>query len=344
MVGTREYSKRLGAISDNQFETVAERWKLGRFLRAEPITSGLFGQNVFVITTQGEFVLRGAPHWVKDLDDTEYHRDDRVQFTAEKYFAEQLVLNTRAPAPWPIFHDEASDIFGWPYLLMPRMPGTCFNERTIIEALPPVDRHGVAIALGEMLAEMQTLEAPFAGGFSPATVRLEPFPNGSVDWTIRELRAMVRAAAPHGILSKSDTAWIEDVCAAAAGLDAHKNTYVHCDYKLNNLTVSKAEKWRVSGLFDFHEARFGDGTLDLVRSTCSYLESDRELAGVFVAAYRNAGGGRDIAHKRVALYIVNDRMKLWGYFGRPENQADWVRGKTFRGWAERYLDTIGALL
>jgi aminoglycoside phosphotransferase (APT) family kinase protein len=344
MGGTREYSKRLGAISDEQFEAVAERWKLGRFLRAEPITSGLFGQNVFVITSRGEFVLRGAPHWVKDVDDIEYHRDDRLQFTKEKYFAGQLAENTRVPAPWPMFHDEASDIFGWPYLVMPRMPGTCFNERTILEALEPEDRRGVAIALGEMLAEMQKLTSPFAGDFRPASIRLEPFANGSVDWTIRELRAMVRGAKPHGILTDADTKWIDEMCSAAAGSPVRENTYVHCDYKLNNLTVMKARTWHVSGLFDFHEARFGDGTLDLVRQSCSYLESDRELASVFIAAYRDAGGGRDIARERMELYVVNDRMKLWAYFGRPENQADWVRSKTFRGWAERYLDKICALL
>jgi len=49
------------------------------------------------------------------------------------------------------------------------------------------------------------------------------------------------------------------------------NSYVHCDYKLNNLTVSQeGGRWHVSGLFDLHEARFGEGTLDLVRQACSY--------------------------------------------------------------------------
>jgi hypothetical protein len=35
------YSERLGAISDAQFQAVAARFDLGRFLRAEPITSGI---------------------------------------------------------------------------------------------------------------------------------------------------------------------------------------------------------------------------------------------------------------------------------------------------------------
>ena len=93
------YSERLGRISDAQFEAVAERLGLGRFLKAEPTTSGLFGQNVFVTTTEGEFVLRGAPHWVKGLGEKEWRREDRWQFTKEVFFARQLHEQTQGPGP-----------------------------------------------------------------------------------------------------------------------------------------------------------------------------------------------------------------------------------------------------
>ena len=134
------YSERLGAISDEQFHAVADRLRIGRFVRAAPTTSGLFGQNVFVTTTDGEFVLRGAPHWVKAIHETQYHQEDRWQFSKEKYFAEQLHAHTNTPVPWPMLHDQTSDILGWPYLVMPRMPGVCFDERSIRKALAPEDR------------------------------------------------------------------------------------------------------------------------------------------------------------------------------------------------------------
>jgi aminoglycoside phosphotransferase (APT) family kinase protein len=161
------YSERLGAISDLQFAAVAARLNLGRFVSAAPTTSGLFGQNVFLTTTAGEFVLRGAPHWVKGIDEREYRREDRWQFTKEKFFADQLHAHTKAPVPWPMRYDETSDIFGWPYLVMPRMPGRCFNEREIVKTLAPDDRRGVAVALGENLAEMQRLTSPFRRGLQP---------------------------------------------------------------------------------------------------------------------------------------------------------------------------------
>ena len=108
-------------------------------------------------------MLRGAPHWVKGPADAAWRREDRWQFTKERWFAQQLHQHTRAPVPWPMLHDETGDIFGWPYLVMPRMPGTCFDERGIMQALPAAQRHDVAVALGENLAEMQRLTSPFAG-------------------------------------------------------------------------------------------------------------------------------------------------------------------------------------
>jgi hygromycin-B 7''-O-kinase len=332
----RVYSERLGAISDAQFEAVAERFGLGRFVKAEPTTSGLFGQNVFVTTTDNEFVLRGAPHWVKGIDETEWRREDRWQFSKEKYFAEQLQAQTKAPVPWPMLHDEASDIFGWPYLVMPKMPGRCLDEREILKALEPADRHGVAVALGEMLAEMQRLASPFAGDFSPATIALEPYAEGGVGWIVREARAI--AANCGDTLTPDDIAWIETAAEGAKGDVA--NTYVHCDYKLNNLTVMQdGRRWRVSGLFDLHEARFADGALDVVRTACSYLDTEPELAHVFRHAY-----GKPLDPARMTLYVLNDRLKFWGYFSRPEINAEWLRGKTFRGWAQRYVDGVLALL
>jgi aminoglycoside phosphotransferase (APT) family kinase protein len=330
------YSERLGAIRDTQFEAVAARFNLGRFVGAAPTTGGLFGQNVFFTTSDGAFVLRGAPHWVKGIDEHDYRRDDRWQFTKERFFAEQLHRHTKAPVPWPMLHDQTSDIFGWPYLVMPKMPGHCFNERDILKALAPEDRRGVAIALGENLAEMQRLSSAFAGDFSPVSIALEPYPEGAVGWLVREARAI--AASCGDRLTADDRAWIEAAAEGARGEAA--NTYVHCDYKLNNLTVIKeGGAWRVSGLFDLHEARFADGALDVVRTACSYLDTEPELARVFSDAY-----GRRLDPARMTLYVLNDRLKFWDYFSRPENSAAWLRGKTFQQWAQRYVDLVLKIL
>lgn len=332
----RVYSERLGAIRDAQFAAACERLGLGRFLGAEPTSAGLFGQNVFVTTSDGEFVLRGAPHWVKGPNDAEWRREDRWQFTKERWFAQQLHERTKTPVPWPMLHDETSDIFGWPYIIMPRAPGQCFDERSILKALDADARRGVAQAMGENLAEMQTLTWDFAGDFSTETIALTARPEGGVGWIANETLSFAADCGER--LAADERAWIERV-AADAPRDA-VNTYVHCDYKHGNLTVLEdSGRWRVGGLFDFHEARFADGALDVVRTACSYLDTEPALARVFRDAY-----GKPLDPARMTLYVLNDRLKIWDYFTRPAHPAEWLKGKTFRGWVQRYLDGILSLI
>jgi Ser/Thr protein kinase RdoA (MazF antagonist) len=204
----------------------------------------------------------------------------------------------------------------------------------------------VAVALGEMLAEMQTFTSDFAGDFRTKTIELEPHPGGAVHRVIDENNAMIAMADAHGIVNDDDRALL-DSAAISARVSRHDlvNTYVHCDYKLNNLTVSEEKgRWRVSGLFDLHEAHFGDGTLDIVRQACSYLDTEPELAQVFIEAYRSNVDRRRIVPERISLYVLNDRMKFWAFFAQPERRADWTRDKTFREWSGRYLDAIVKLL
>src|ERR1700710_1697195 len=219
MAEPQVYSQRLGGVSAAQFEAAAARLGLGRFVKAEPITSGLFGQNVFVTTSEGEFVLRGAPHYVKTFGESEWRREDRWQFGKEVFFARLLHARAGVPVPWPMLHDEASDIFGWPYLVMPRMKGTCFEDRSILKALPAADRHGVALALGRMLAQMQTLTWTFAGDFSQDDIELRAYDGGFTRHVIAETREAVAPGLANGSMNAADVAWIEQAEARALGVE-----------------------------------------------------------------------------------------------------------------------------
>ncbi len=339
MVEPRIYSRRLGAIDDAQFQAVAARLNLGRFLAAEPTVGGLFGQNVFMTTSEGEFVLRGAPHWVNG------QRNDRWQFTKEAFFARCLHEHTRTAVPWPHLHDERSDIFGWPYLVMPRMPGSCFNERTILKALGIDERHAIAIALAGGLTEQQRLTWAFSGDFDP-DVTLRPYPRGDTQHLVHETELYAANARANDAFTAWDDAWLERVEARAlATSDSPRNVYVHGDFKLNNLTVMPCDGvWIVSGVFDLHESRFGNGAADLVRQTCSYLDTDTALAKPFLEAYLRASGDDEGLRERLPLYIANDRIKLWEYFTRRGAIAEWTRGRTFGAWTQRYVDSMLDLL
>ena len=56
-----ETSKRLGPISHDQLSRALTRFELGDLLTVKPVPLGLFGQNLFVTSSAGEFVFRGAP-------------------------------------------------------------------------------------------------------------------------------------------------------------------------------------------------------------------------------------------------------------------------------------------
>lgn len=91
MATARTYSARLGAVGDDQFAAAVRKASLGTFVGAEPVTGGLFGQNVFLTTTHGEFVFRGAPHWRNGT------ACDAWQFPKERLYADLLQAQTAAP-------------------------------------------------------------------------------------------------------------------------------------------------------------------------------------------------------------------------------------------------------
>src|ERR687893_1009996 len=143
----REYSRRLGSIDDGQFRSALERLGLGEFVRAEPVAGGLFGQNVYVTSTMGEYVLRGAPHY-------------DWQLPTERFFARLLHERTRAQVPWPYLLDPGDDIFGWSYAVMPRMHGLKPSDVEAAAGLTRDERIGMARSMGENLALMHALDWP----------------------------------------------------------------------------------------------------------------------------------------------------------------------------------------
>jgi hygromycin-B 7''-O-kinase len=156
------YSQRLGMITDEQFQAALDCFQLGRFLRAEPISFGLFGQNVFITSDKGEYVLRGQPHF-------------SWQFAAEQFFAQLLHERTQVPVPWPYRIQPSTEIFGWSFVLMPRMPGLQLADPQVTAQLGLADRCGIARALGENLAHMHDGKWPICGRYNAATQSVEPF-------------------------------------------------------------------------------------------------------------------------------------------------------------------------
>ncbi len=336
------YSVRLGTIRDDQLSAALNRFDLGTFVSAAPIQSGLFGQNLFLTSSEGEFVLRGAPHWVNGAP------NDRWQFYKERFFAGLVHEHTRVPAPWPQHYDETSDIFGWPYVVMPRLPGICLNDRSIRRTLPDEDQRGVATALGDALFDLQTLHWPTQGDINEDR-EFASYPAGYARFIAAEIVTMATECATHGAWTIDDDAWIDPILLQAESQPAEqRGTYVHADFKLDNMVVMQTgEHWRVSGIFDFHTACFGDGLADICRQACSWMEPDDTLARAFLQAWLQGKKAASIDRDLLSLYLCSERLKIWSYFSRPGNRAEWLTAPTFSEFIrpyhrafERILDSL----
>jgi hygromycin-B 7''-O-kinase len=326
------YSRRLGVLAPEQFQAALTRFALGDFVGAAPIAGGLFGQNVFVTSTQGEYVLRGSPHYP-------------WQFPKEQFGAALLHAHTQVPVAHPYLLDPTTAIFGWPYLLMPRLHGT----HPLADQLALPEKLAIAQALGQNLARLQALTWPVAGDYDLASHTIQPFPGGFARWIATDTRSWLAkarantAAAP--ATTAGDLAWTERVLAAAqpALAVAFEPCFVMNDYNPGNLLVAHATgAWQVTGLFDLMEYYFGDGEADLMRLIAIYLDKEPQngarLAQAFGTAYLAARPARDGFAgfaARYRLYMLRDRAIAWEYGTRPEN--NWFPScRSFRDYAEPY--------
>jgi hygromycin-B 7''-O-kinase len=317
IMSIREYSKRLGNISDEQLQRALDYFDLGKFLQAEPIPFGLFGQNLFVTSTAGDFVLRGVPHY-------------DWQFPTEKFFIEQLHEKTRVPVPHPYLFNPSAEIFGWSFVIMPKMSGLQLADSQSVSNLSMDERRAIAQALAAMLIEIQTLTWDQSGRYDIATQQIEPLRQDYRGWIVQRIRELITQAQSYNVnTTASDSAWAENIIerTALACLTPYQPCLVLEDYKEANVVVTQEQAGsRVSGVFDFMTAHFGDGEADLARQSGTYLREMPELADEFVQFYLDHTFVRPGFGKRQQLYMLYDSLLIWSFWqghagGLPEDKT-----------------------
>jgi aminoglycoside phosphotransferase (APT) family kinase protein len=328
------YSHRLGDISNAQVQAALDRFSLGKLVSTESIPFGLFGQNLLLASTGGEFVLRGAPHY-------------DWQLPTEQYFANLLRDRSTVPVPWPYLIDTSNDIFTWPwgFAIMPKMPGVSLADPEVYDALTNQQRTSLAAAIGTMLGELQGQSAPAAGAYDPASGSIQPFPGGYVARAVSRARQMAKQAQENGAHGDADAEWLEGLLRELAALpEPGRYTVVHEDFNRNNMTADTSEAGvRIGGVFDLMTCHMGDGLADLARQFSMFLgePGGNQFARNYVQSYlstRDPLGPDDI--QRSLLYLIDERMLVWEYFHRPGHTGgDWVEGQTLRTWLGGYLES-----
>ncbi len=322
---TRKYSKRLGTLSYAQFQIALDRFNLGELVEAKPIPFGNFGQNVFLTSTKGEYVLRGAPHYP-------------WQFPKEQFFARLLHEYTPTPVPWPYLLDSTDDVFGWSCAIMPRMPGLLLIDPDVRETLGIEDKLALARAMGETLADMHTLTWPHVGEYDLEIDTIRPLDVEYGEWIISRIRHNVQRAIPFSErTTDADVEWVEGVISKGrAALDVpFQPCCVMQDYKEGNAVAEcVAGVWRISGVCDLMELYFGDGEADLSRSAAFYANENPELARAFVCAYVSHRSLRPGFAERFPVYMLLDRTIIWQFAQR--HGVWWDERLTLREWAGQY--------
>lgn len=294
------------------------------------------------------------------------------QFEAERFYAEALHQGTRVPVPWPYRIDASTDIFGWSYAIMPRMPGVPPSDAgeessDAGDESDPSARIAMARALGANLAEMHELTWAHPGRYYPATGTVGPLepPDASVwalpapvplhaatrpydRWVAERIRARLTTARRHNpsATTEADLAWTERRLAERASALAvpFQPRLVMEDYKEGNLVVRRdAGEWAVSGVFDLAQSYFGDAESDLARTLCSYLDEDADPAREFLRSYLAARPPRPGFAERAVAYVLLDRALLWEFFQR-RGLRWWPESWTFQTWADRYLSLLAPVL
>ncbi len=322
----QEYSKRLGRISPEQFQAALARLDLGEYVKAEPVASGLFGQNVFLTSTQGEFVFRGAPHYP-------------WQFPTEQFIANQLHERTQVPVPHPYLLELSDDIFGWSFVIMPRLPGLQLQDKAVAPQLTPNNRRAVARALARMLVEAQTLTWEYGGKYDVKQNRVKPFEKHYREWIIDCIREKLAAAQScNDHTTSSDVEWIESLIAKAKPVLYF--AYVPCivlgDYGEHNTVAMETEgEWHISGVFDLMTAHFGDGKSDLSLPVTDYLNRNESLADAFVAEYLRLKPMQPGFVEYQQLYMLNLKLSFWRYWQRNnDGMPGEEKSLSFEEWAK----------
>ena len=303
----------------SQFSAATQKHGLGFCLNAVPIDAGTFKQNVTLTTERGRWILRGRSHY-------------SWQFSKERFLAELLGRETVAPVPLPYIVDESFDVFDFDYVLMPEMPGLKLSDRAAFDALSSSEQNTIALEQGRFLHNLQAYEHPVFGEYDEAADDIVGY--GKPYSEVVKARASDMIELSNRASETIASAERRDILRGfdELAIDTVQPVFVMQDYKDGNMCVDKLDsQWRVTGLFDLMEGRFGHPLEDLPRQYATYLDSQRPgCAAAFLAGYGVTK--EDIA--LFDLFMLIDRLIVWE-FGVREGK-DWFEGKSFLEWSEPY--------
>ncbi|MEK4358067.1 aminoglycoside phosphotransferase family protein [Paenibacillus sp. FSL M7-1455] len=317
----------LGSIAAGQIQNMLDRFHLGEFVSSERTAEGVMQQTMFITSTSGEFVLKGNPIY-------------EGQWAEEKFFVDHLHEICRVPVPVPYIIDDQSDIFGWSYALMPRLPGVHFNDPAVQAALSGTDQLMIASRLAETLTQLHRWKTDTFGEFDPVLRRIHPFADTYGSWLYSTIKFWLADAKKYSDIRAEDQRWADRVLQhSKPSFDALEiPSFVMGDFKPENVLMEHdGDGWRVSGVIDFTTSYFGDSIADLCKITLHYLDLGQEkLAKRFIMEYMGRTNAGEAEIQRLKVHLLHQRVLDWGCAYATQS-VTWDKRLSFSEWADRFV-------
>ncbi|MGE3075927.1 MAG: phosphotransferase family protein [Dehalococcoidia bacterium] len=330
-MASREYSARLGVISDEQLQAALDRFGLGRVVRAEPIANGLFGQNLMVTASTGDYIFRGAPHWNPA-------GEDNWQFQNERFFS-RVVHDSPSgpPVAWPYLLDEGRDIFGWGFAFQPRLPGAPLAQ-PLGKNYSASEIQEQSRELGKALGALHSVALPEAGTHDPRTDSLRKFDQPYVDYVESTVENLLeQAGAASSATSSGDVAWARAVLSegrAAMSLP-FRPTVVHLDFGFHNvLFANEGNSWQLTGVIDWHTAEAGHPECDVARPLATDMQYRLGAREAFLEGYRSIQPEIPGFKERFGVFMLWERLLIWTYW---QTHNGFKAGLGMRKWMEPFV-------
>lgn len=320
----------LGWLTEDQLQAAADRFGLGRISGAE-VLGGFNGNNLGLATQTGGWVLRGGIPPINP--DTQLRR--------ERFFARAIHERSPVPAPWPYHIDDTTEIFGWSYALMPRLPGETFHHQQ-----SELDWERVGAALAKTASGLQEITWQCVGEWDPKVDDIVPI-HDAAEWLQERVHRVMELVAKTS--EPLDEASIDFVDTAVRGalpsVGDFTPTYIHGDFAVSNVAMSRrGDRFEVTGIFDLEAGYAGEPDENLAIALWWPTFWGRpDVGAAFLEAFRRLRRPREGQPERLRAYVVLDMLENWE-IGQRDRQPWYGEARTFREWAQPLVGQIGEFI
>ncbi len=193
----------------------------------------------------------------------------------DEYNLIKIVYNNGVCSPKPLAVEDNDTVFGSPFMLMEKMPGTCIGHMFNI---PPIKSDPLVIDIAQKLSSIHLISLKNFNKTIDGASCLSS--DKAISWVSSSENSWLELDLPSPVFSTAFE-WLKN---NAKVYDNGPRSLVHGDYGINNLLI---EDNSVTGILDWEHAHIGNPSYDL-----GYFHPMADALAswsIFLDAYANTG-------------------------------------------------------